>query len=311
MSTSSSLDGPQLPSNKHEILRDEMSNDSLLKIMNGDFAKNSNNIILAAENGNLSIIQSAIDCGYDLTKCKGMNGYTPIHYASSRGHIAVVSLLLRCSLPVNIKNAEGETALHLAVYCSNILIVEQLIDYGADIDALNEYGESPLFYAARRNSPAIVRLLLQRGADANIKDEFGECAIDHANDERLKAAFETCTIMNMSPNSSSQNNNCRNISHVLSFDQLLMCLLFLEAKEVCKCACVSGKFHRVSESEIIWNRLGIRRWELALQSTLGFKLTAASNFGMPVRRSSKDSKFNANNLKSRPSSKEAMKSYKK
>jgi len=95
-----------LPADKHEILRDELSSDALLKIMSGDFEQVSSSVILAAESGDFTVIQKAIECGYDLTKCRGMHGYTPLHYASSRGHLAIVSLLLRCNLPVNIKNTQ-------------------------------------------------------------------------------------------------------------------------------------------------------------------------------------------------------------
>ena len=40
------------------------------------------------------------------------------------------------------------------------------------------------------------------------------------------------------------------------------------------------KWHRVSITESIWSRLGVRRWELALQSTLGFGMAASSSFSL-------------------------------
>ena len=54
---------------------------------------------------------------------------------------------------------------------------------------------------------------------------------------------------------------------------------FLTASDVCRAACVSGKFHRVSESAEIWARLGVRRWEVALQNVLGLDHLGGGSLG--------------------------------
>ena len=53
------------------------------------------------------------------------------------------------------------------------------------------------------------------------------------------------------------------IASRLPYTELLQVFSYLTAKDVCRAAMVSGKWHRVSECEEIWKALGVRRWELA------------------------------------------------
>lgn len=52
---------------------------------------------------------------------------------------------------------------------------------------------------------------------------------------------------------------------MLPLNELLQVFLFLDAKEVCRCAMVAGKWHRVSETPGIWTSLGVRRYRDKLQ----------------------------------------------
>ena len=230
--------------------------------------------MLYAETGNLVGIRNLIENGEDLVSVRGLGGYSLLHHACNRGHAAIVNELLKVYFPTSIKCDTGETPLHLAVYSGNMLIVEQLLDGGADIDACNTYNETPLFYAARRSFPALVRLLMQRGADVNAKDQIGDTAVDQASNEHTRRAFDTQRI-----DSSS--------TFLLPHNLLLNVFKYLSSKDVCRAACVSGKWHRVSETEEIWQALGLRRWECALQSSLGFGQLPMSSFRMR-RPSSKD-----------------------
>lgn len=253
------------------IVQDELMNDSLLKIMSEHDLKSTNDNLLSAETGNVAAIRQIISSGYNLAKCKGMDGFTCLHYAASRGHIVVVHELLQSQFPVNIKNDIQETALHLAVYNGNITTVEQLLDYGADVNSRNKYGETPLFYASRRTMPAIARLLLQRGADPLIEDNIGDKAIDQSENERMRQVFEES---NKSPKCLNAGNKAGLIPNHL----LKAIFEYLSLSDICKCAQVCCKWHRVSESEEIWANFGVRRWEYALQSTLGLSIAASDSF---------------------------------
>ena len=230
------------------VLQREINSDSLLRIFNETNAFRNNEIIVMSEVGDLQGFISAIQNGLNLVTCRGLLGYTALHHACNRGHVAIVSEILKAQLYViNISNDTGESALHLAVYAGNMNITEQLLDHGANVDAKNDYGETPLFYAARRNMPALIKLLLQRGSSAGIIDRFGEIAADHCTSAHTLQAFEASKI---------------DQSGMLPLNELLLVFKFLDTRDICRCAMVAGKWHRVSETESIWANLGVRRYVL-------------------------------------------------
>ena len=263
-------------------LRQTASQDTLLRIMGESDAQLDSEMLVLAESGNLEGVQRMLDEGYNLPLARrGMDGYTPLHYACNRGHAAVASELLRAHPSLlHLRTDAGDSALHLAVYSGNMLLVEQLLDRGADINAQNKYGETALFYAARKSMPAVVRLLLQRGADGSMSDCYDETAQDHASDAHTKKAFQSKVML-------VEDSHPR-----LSYEELLGVFRFLEVRDLCRAACVSGKWHRVSETQDLWSKLGVRRWEASLQATLGLGgLALPTSFlsRPPARRpSSKD-----------------------
>lgn len=266
---------PDITSESNDsIIGREIGNDGLLRILNSDRLHLTNDVIMYSEKGDLAGLQNLHLSGIDIVSCRGLNGYTPLHHACNRGHALIAAELLRLNAIIDCKNDNGETPLHLAVYAGNILTVDQLLDFGADVNALNNEGESCLFYAARKGQPAIIRLLLQRGADATIMDTYDERAADQAKDSNTLKAFDTTNIVETS-------------SHPLQYPDLLRIFSYLKVMDILRCACVSSKWHRASEYEEVWKRLGVRRWELALQSSLGFAPAATMSFFRPTRKSSK------------------------
>lgn len=249
-----------------------------------------------SEKGDLASLQNLHVKGLDIVSCRGMNGYTPLHHACNRGHALVAAELLRLNALIDCKNDNGETPLHLAVYAGNILIVDQLLDFDADINAVNSEGQTSLFYAARKKQPAIVRLLLQRGADAGIYDKYDELAIEHAPDASTARAFDAHSIVDQPSNSSGTSGGATGHA-ALQYTDLLRVFSYLKVNDILRCACVSSKWHRASEYEEVWTRLGVRRWEYALQSTMGFAPTATMSFYRPSRTSSKSKLVTSNSSK--------------
>lgn len=101
-------------------------------------------LMLAALKGELVLCQSLIKRGGQVNK----TGWTPLHYASTGGHIEVMRLLL---------------------------------DTYAYIDAASPNGTTPLMMAAQYGSDAAVKLLIEEGADPTIKNGLGLSAFDFAN----------------------------------------------------------------------------------------------------------------------------------
>jgi len=262
-----------------QIKKGIMKGDSLLRILGERAADSNNEVIVLAETGHLRAITSLVDRGFDWDSCRGLRNFTPLHYACRGGHAAVASELLRaCPSLLHVSNDNGEVPLHLAVYGGHLLLAEQLLDRGTAVDAPTREGETALFYAARRAMPAAVRLLLQRGADPAHEDYLGDTPVDVAEDEHTRHAFES-EKASARDCSSSGGSGSGGPSARLAVEELQAVMAFLPAEDVCRAACVCGKWHRVSESEDIWARLGVRRWEVALQNVLGLDHLGGGSLG--------------------------------
>lgn len=121
-------------------------------------------LMLAALNGLTDVCQQLISKGANVNK----PGWTPLHYAATHGHLAVIDLLLE--------------------------------NY-AYIDAASPNGTTPLMMAASYGTPDAVKLLLEAGADPLIKNEQGLSAIDFAQraDRRDSAAIIAAFVRSRQP----------------------------------------------------------------------------------------------------------------
>lgn len=91
--------------------------------------------------GNVEKIKQLVD---DVNVNDSM-GMAPIHWASDRGDLGMLKLLVEChSADINFQDDTGQTALHYAVSCSHEDICKYLIDKGARIDVQDEDGITPL-----------------------------------------------------------------------------------------------------------------------------------------------------------------------
>lgn len=115
-------------------------------------ANDESPLMLAALKGDLQLCRLMIQKGGDVNK----PGWTPLHYAATHGHLAVLNLLL---------------------------------EENAYIDAASPNNTTPLMMAAQYGTPAAVKLLLEAGADPLLKNDLGLNAIDFAvRAERMESA---------------------------------------------------------------------------------------------------------------------------
>lgn len=106
-------------------------------------AQDESPLMMAALKGHLELARKLIARDADVNK----TGWTPLHYAATNGHVAIISLLL---------------------------------EHHAYIDAESPNGTTPLMMAAHYGSPEAVKLLLEAGADPTLKNRLGLTAIDFA-----------------------------------------------------------------------------------------------------------------------------------
>jgi len=148
-----------------------------------------------------------------------------------------------------------------------MILAEMLVDHNSNVNALNEYGETPLHYASRRSKAASVQMLLQRGADSSIKSSLGDTALDEAGDARCVLHLEAkMVVQNAKANANGSGRNTN--AYDLSQSCLLLVFRFLGTADLCRSACVNGRWHRTIEEPSLWKNLGVRRWELALAASM-------------------------------------------
>ena len=113
------------------------------------------------------------------TKVEVENGLneTPLMLAAFHNQLAVCEVLIEREAAVNRK---GWTPLHYAATKGNIAIMRLLLEQNDYIDAKSPNGTTPLMMAAYYGSPLSVKLLLEEGADPNLRNHGKASALDLA-----------------------------------------------------------------------------------------------------------------------------------
>jgi ankyrin repeat protein len=107
-------------------------------------------------------------------------GETALRWAASRGHEAVVSLLLEKGAILDLKDSLGQTELHQAASSGHEAVVRLLLEKGADAAAKDGYGYTALHRAAIIGHEAVARSLLEKGANLDVKDRDGRMPLHWA-----------------------------------------------------------------------------------------------------------------------------------
>ena len=123
----------------------------------------SSELLLAARNGNVVRVIQSLDLGADVNAQSENNGYTPLIWASSRGHTETVRLLLEAGADVNLTANDGQTALMRAADYGHAEVVELLLKSGADVNAQNENGITAMKLATLKGHTQIILLLQTAG----------------------------------------------------------------------------------------------------------------------------------------------------
>ncbi|KAG7383460.1 hypothetical protein PHYPSEUDO_003622 [Phytophthora pseudosyringae] len=228
-------------------------------------------LLIASEKGKQRAVFLLLHQGVDKDRCRGLLGCSPVHHAAARGHLDVLQLLLDFGWGVDVRNDARETPLHLACFDGHVPVAEFLLDRGADIDARTSDDETPLFYAARKGQYRTVRLLARRECDLAVKNGYGDVAEDEARDAKTLAEFAAGNedLHRASAAETQRGENLEVGEHILAQRLRERVLSFLDLKSLGYASQVSYRWHRAADNSSLWKKLGVSRWGLLLNATMG------------------------------------------
>lgn len=135
-------------------------------------------LYLALRDSSLKAAQALIDWPKTNVEIRTRQDESPLMMACLKGHLELARKLIARDADVN---KTGWTPLHYAATNGHVAIIELLLEQHAYIDAESPNGTTPLMMAAHYGSPAAVKVLLEAGADPKLKNQLGLTAIDFAN----------------------------------------------------------------------------------------------------------------------------------
>lgn len=131
--------------------------------------------IQAAKSGNLSALEQWLRAGNDPNQYDA-SGWTPLLWASARGHSAVVELLLENGADIAMPQRDsGSLSVHMAGHCGDVKTAEVLLRHrGELLDAvLDLNGHTILLQAVFYGHLDLARKLLERKASTAITTARG------------------------------------------------------------------------------------------------------------------------------------------
>lgn len=106
-------------------------------------------LMLAAITNQLVWAQKLIDKGADVNQ----KGWTPLHYAATKGHIEMMRLLMEHHAYLDAESPNGTTPLMMAAHYGTPMATKLLLEEGADPRLKNQLGISALEFARKANKP--------------------------------------------------------------------------------------------------------------------------------------------------------------
>lgn len=156
---------------------------SIQSILNRGFDPNSVDpqgqyaLVWAMRQSSWKVAQVLIAHPITLVDVRTDSDESPLMLAALKGQMEICRQLIERDASVN---KPGWTPLHYAATGGHAALVQLLLDHSAYIDAESPNGSTPLMMAARYGSDDAVQTLLEGGADPSIQNEQGLTALDFA-----------------------------------------------------------------------------------------------------------------------------------
>ncbi|ERL84740.1 hypothetical protein D910_02165 [Dendroctonus ponderosae] len=109
-------------------------------------------------------------------------GRAPIHWASARGNIDIMDMLLNAHCDIEARDKAQYTLLTCAARNNRAEVIDFLLDTLEDvqIDAVDGDGQTALFHAAANGHVSIVKRLIEMGASLDRKNKENKSALHEA-----------------------------------------------------------------------------------------------------------------------------------
>ncbi|RYP70535.1 hypothetical protein DL769_004928 [Monosporascus sp. CRB-8-3] len=127
--------------------------------LNAQASDGSSALCLAARTGQISMVDTLINCHADVT-LEDKYGYDALRLAARGGFSEIVRILLAKDVDPATPDAHGNTALHLATQFGHPITLEYLLRCFSDVKCVNKLELTPLHIAVAEGHLEILKLLL-------------------------------------------------------------------------------------------------------------------------------------------------------
>ena len=135
-------------------------------------------LLLAVKLDSLNVAEALIRWPQTKAEVRNAADESPLMLAALAGNERLCRMLIEKEADVN---KPGWTPLHYAATKGQLAVMTMLLDEYAYIDAASPNSTTPLMMAAHYGTPEAVKLLLEAGADPLLKNDLGLNALDFAN----------------------------------------------------------------------------------------------------------------------------------
>ena len=156
--------------------------DSVVELLVNELSQNVNSQYLAdsetplhvaSSHGHMKIACRLLDFNADV-EAQDKNKETPLHVGSKHGQLKLARMLIERGASMSAQNMDGQTPLHLVSEAGRVDVVRMLIESGVDVSAQDKDGQTPLHLALKAKHVDIVYLLIKRGADVSAQNKDGQ-----------------------------------------------------------------------------------------------------------------------------------------
>lgn len=151
---------------------------------------------IASAQGDVVAVERSLRSGVDPNAADAL-GWTALHWAAGRGHLAVVRLLISSGADVNIATRSGN-ARHMLTAEPDTIERQVNDERGGDPPISPGPGRlTPLMLAAAGGHYGCVKALLEAGADKAMTDGWGDDVLTYAQGGRNKRILEVLSVKDM------------------------------------------------------------------------------------------------------------------